>query len=111
MHQCLANITMPINGEDVTVTLDVDFEIEPADPSVGIMGDGIGDFTAKVIEADLDGVTDAELAAMQTYFDANTHKYIDSINEDCIASLDKFADDDREAIAEGDYHYYRGSAS
>ena len=81
----------PNDFAGVTVSLDVDFEVEPPDPDVGIMGCGVASFAAKVIDADLE--LDAPkpspevLALIQAAFDANLSDYTDEIEEACIESL------------------------
>lgn len=92
MPSCRANITMPYQCNEITVALDVDFEVERADPSVGIMGDSIAGFIAKVIDADLPpgGTPKEVLAELQSHFDANQSDWADEIEEACIHS---FADD------------------
>ncbi len=89
MPSCRTNITMPYQCNEITVSLDVDFEVERADPSVGIMDDSIADFTAKVIDADLfPGGTPAEvLTELQAAFDANRGDWVEEIEEACMDSL------------------------
>lgn len=89
MPRCSTNITMPYQCNEITVSLDVDFEVEPADPSVGIWNDSIADFTAKVVDADLfPGVTPADvLAELQAAFDANRGDWSDEIEQECMESL------------------------
>lgn len=89
-HQCRTNITMPIDGEGVTVSLDVEFEVSPPDPSVGIFGCGIDGFTARVVEVDREFTTPELLAVLQTAFDADESKYMAEIDEACLASLENY---------------------
>ena len=91
-HHCTTNISLPYEGELITVTLSVEFEIAYADFSVGIVSDGIDCFTAKVIGADLEDETADSLKALQTYFDANEENYVTEIDEACIASLADYYD-------------------
>lgn len=89
MPTCRTNIIMPYQCNEATVSLDVDFEVEPADPSVGIMGDSIASFAAKVVDVDLfPGGTPSEvIAELQAYFDANEACWREDIEEACIESL------------------------
>ena len=86
VHHCKTNISMLVDGEDVTVTLDVEFEVEPPDPDVGIMGCSIADFTAKVIAVE-DQVFPALLAKTQAKLDADVEHWRDEIDEACLDSL------------------------
>lgn len=92
MPNCLANIVMPIGGVSRTVTLDVDFSVAPPDPDVGIMGCSIEEFTAKVIDVDMAGVTPELLAMVQALFDANESDYMDQVDEECLAYLETMDD-------------------
>lgn len=91
MPSCRTNITMPFEGDSVTVTLAVGFEVSPPDPSVGIFGCGVEALDAKVIDADVEAETPtappAVLAALQAELDANLGKYCAAIEEGCIESL------------------------
>ena len=89
-NQCLTNITMPIDGENLTVSLDVEFEVAPPDPTVGIFGCGIDGFRAKVVDVDVETPTPELLAAVQAQFDANEEQYRDQIDEACLASLENY---------------------
>lgn len=88
MPRCSTNITMPYQCNEITVSLDVDFEIERAD-GCRTTCDSIADFTAKVIDADLfPGGTPADvLAELQAYYDANESDWLEEIVEACMDSL------------------------
>lgn len=90
---CETNIVIPYRGEDVTVSLHVEFEVSPPDPSVGIFGCGIEEFTAKVVDADVENATPAMLAELQVLFDFAEEAYRDEIDEACLESLDDGSDD------------------
>ena len=92
MPTCQANIIMPVGSEPRTVTLEVDFSVSPPDPDVGIMGCGIEEFTAKVIDVDVEGVTPELLAMVQALFDANEDEYRDHVDEECLAYLESMDD-------------------
>ena len=89
MPSCRTNITMAYQCNEITVSLDVDFDVERADPSVGIMGDSIACFTAKVVDADLfpGGVPADVLAELQADFDANEGDWMEEIEKACMDSL------------------------
>ena len=83
---CKANVSIPYDGENVTVCLDVEFEVCPPDPTVGIFGCGIDAFWAKVVDVDIEPTPD--LAVFQAYFDAHEEEYRAEIDEECLKSLD-----------------------
>jgi hypothetical protein len=87
MPRCTVNISLPHDGEDVTTILDVDFEVAPPDPDVGILDCGIDSFTAKVIDVDIEPVTPELLASFQAYFDAHEEDFRDEVDDACLESL------------------------
>lgn len=87
MPRCRANITMPYHGDEITVSLLVTFEVEPADPSVGIFCDSIAAWTADVIDADVEPCGADVIAQLQEAFDATAMDYAKEIESDCEHSL------------------------
>ena len=87
MPRCRANITMPYHGGEITVCLLVQFEVDRADPSVGIFCDSIAAWTADVIDADVEPCAADVLAELQEAFDATAMDYADDIESACEHSL------------------------